>query len=171
MQVVRRWIPGGDLGTFSTLEAMAELARTARGVPIVRDTALDITRGVTDPVAQAWAIRSWLVGTVQFTRDPTGVELLHSPRYMLSVLRQAGGPIRVDCDDVAVLGAALAGNIGLRARYVAVGFFSPQAPFRHVWTELAPPPGTPWVELDITREAQPLPVLDAIRRTKIVSVF
>ena len=171
MQAVRVWIPGGDAGTYATLDHMVRLAREARGLPIVRDTALTLTTHAADPLQQIAAIRDWLALTVEFTRDPTGVELLHSPRYLLSVLRQAGAPLRIDCDDVAVLGAALGGNLGLRARYVTVGFFSPNAPFRHVWTDLAPPHGTPWVELDITRDAQPLPVLAAVRRRKIIGVF
>jgi hypothetical protein len=80
--------------------------------------------------------------------DPSGVELLHDPVLLLEDIRERG-QARGDCDDVAVLGAALGGAMGLSARFVVVGFRGPNEPFEHVWTELYD--GTTWRELDVTR--------------------
>lgn len=177
MHVSRFWIPTGDFGTLAILSHMRRLAREAIADPLVRNTASAIVKHVSgkDAIAQAHVLRGWLTRSTQFLRDPNGTELLHSPRYLLVALRQTRQPVRVDCDDVAVLGAALGGAIGLRARYVVVGFHSPDAPFRHVWAELAPPMGTTvgarWIELDTTRTAQTLPGFRAISRTKHVEVF
>jgi transglutaminase-like putative cysteine protease len=177
MQVSRVWIPTGDFGTLATLGHMRRLAREAVANPLVRATAVAATDGTggKDAFAQAMAIRNWLVRNTAFLRDPNGTELLHSPRYMLAALRTLGPPLRIDCDDVAVLGAALGGAVGLRARFVVAAFFSPSAPFRHVWTELSAPwgtvVGTRWVELDTTRSGQSLPSFNAISRIKTVEVF
>jgi hypothetical protein len=178
MHVTRLWIPNGDFGTLATVGWMRRLARSGSTDPLVRYTASAIVREVPgkDAMGQARAIRSWLSEWTQFLRDPNGTELLHSPRHLLSVLRQTRLPLRIDCDDVAVLGAALGGAVGLRARFVIVGFLSPDAPFRHVWADLAPPLGTTvgtpvWVDLDVTRSAQALPSFNAISRTRAIEVF
>jgi hypothetical protein len=178
MHVTRIWIPNGDFGTLATVGWMRRLARDGATVPAVRYTASAIVREVPgkDAIGQIRALRSWLSEWTQFLRDPNGAELLHSPRHLLFVLRRTRLPLRIDCDDVAVLGAALGGAVGLRARFIVAGFFSPDAPFRHVWAELAPPFGAAvgaplWVDLDTTRGAQGLPGLNAISRTRAFEVF
>ncbi|MGH3589542.1 MAG: transglutaminase domain-containing protein [Pseudonocardiaceae bacterium] len=101
-------------------------------------------------------MREWVEAHTEFLRDPDGAEMLHGPSWQIqTVLTQ--GRVYVDCDDVAMLAAALGKAIGLRARFVVVAFSSPNAPFRHVWTELSPRPTPQWVEVDVTRPAQGLP--------------
>jgi len=76
------------------------------------------------------------------------------------VQRSAGqrGVAQVDCDDVAMLGAALGKAVGLRARFVAVAFGPRGAPYRHVWAELGPRTNNVWLDMDTTRPAQGLPM-------------
>jgi transglutaminase-like putative cysteine protease len=73
---------------------------------------------------------------------------------MLAQLREYPGKILVDCDDAAILMAALGESIGIPARLVAVAFFDPGADFSHVWTELFD--GDRWRVIDPTRGSQPL---------------
>lgn len=172
-KVQRFTMPGGDGGTFASVSQMARLVREGATDPLVRETASQIVAGVDgrNPVAQASAIRSWLAGHFQFLRDPLGAELLHTPRLMLTRIMQSG-TVRADCDDAAILGASLARSIGLRTRFVVVGFLASNAPFRHVWAEASAssgPQAGQWVEFDVTRQAQQIP-WDKISRTRYVDV-
>lgn len=126
--------------------------------PVVRLTASEIVAGIDgkDGLEQASAIRDFLNNHVEFLRDPQGVEMLHGPVWQLQQIR-SNGVVRVDCDDVAMLSAALGKAVGLRARFVVVGFDSPKSPYRHVWTELSPPNLPAWVDMDITRPSQGMP--------------
>lgn len=162
MRVLSSSIPRGDAGTMLIVAKMRGLARGGQSHPDVRKLALDITNGIPgkDSFSQIWSIRNWLDTHIWFTRDPRSAELLYTPERMVAILRDPlnGGILRVDCDDVAILAAALAGAVGLRSRFVVVGFLSPNAPYRHVWTELADPVlASKWYEMDVTRGVQPLP--------------
>lgn len=132
--------------------------------PAVRLTASQITAGIPgqDATEQAYAIREWVEQHTDFLRDPDGAEMLHGPVWQLQQVQQRGS-VRVDCDDVAMLAAALGKSIGLRARFVVVGFNGAQGPYSHVWSELSPPRTNQWIEMDTTRPAQGLP-LDRIGR-------
>lgn len=132
--------------------------------PAVRLTAAQIVAGISgqDGVEQAQAIRDWLDSHTDFLRDPDGVEMLHGPVWQVNQIRTHGTE-QVDCDDVAMLGAALGKAIGLRARFVVVGFDSPRAAYRHVWAELSPRGNVKWVDMDVTRPSQGLP-FDRIAR-------
>jgi hypothetical protein len=122
--------------------------------PAVRRAAIGVVRGVgQDAETQAALIRRWLQSHVQFVRDPDGLEWLTAPADQLRELR-ANGRIYGDCDDVAVLGAALGLSVGMRARFVMLG---PPEQFIHVFTVLGDPRGAAWWELDTTRPMQTIP--------------
>lgn len=130
---------------------MHRLARAASIHPLTREVAAALAEGTgTDGRRQAQRIRSWLRRHIAFLRDPATAELLHDP---VSVLLELGRRPRfaADCDDVAMLGAALGLAIGLRARFVILG---DAGGFAHVFTELTDPELEEWVELDITRPYQ-----------------
>jgi len=143
-------IPDGDDGTFTVVDRMVELVRARIAHPVVRRAAVDLANTVPAQhlAGQVAAVRKFLERRVPFLSDPSGVELLHDPVLLLEDIRERG-TARGDCDDVAVLGAALGGALGLSARFVVVGFRGPNEPFEHVWTELHD--GTAWRELDVTR--------------------
>jgi len=172
MRTFHYWLPGGDAGTRAIVGHMKRLVREGKVSPLVRDLALSITRGIPGRVgvAQAVAIRNWLAINVDFTRDPSGAELLYTPERLVRILTERGPPLRIDCDDVAVLAAALGASVGLRSRFQLVGFLFPRAPFRHVWAELASPSGDQrWVQQDVTRASQSLPS-GAVQRRWTVKV-
>ena len=161
------------MGTRTVVGYMQRLAREGKTTPSVRDLALSITRGVPgrNGLAQAVAIRNWLASNIEFTRDPSGAELLYTPARLVKILTTRGPPLRIDCDDVAVLAAALGSSLGLKARFQLVGFLSQNAPIRHVWTELQSSSGDRrWVQMDVTRASQALPLDRAISRRWTVKV-
>lgn len=172
MRAFHIWIPGGDAGTSSVISWMKKLAVEGKRAPSVRQIALDITDGIPgrDGTRQAVAIRQWLEANVFFQRDPSQQELLYTPPRLAHILDTRGPPLKIDCDDVAMFAAALGGSIGLLSRFQVVGFLTPNAPYRHVWTDLRSPTGGPWIEMDVTRTHQPLPLESAISRRKIVKV-
>lgn len=163
-------IPNGDAGTFATLEHMRKLARGAAMQPLVRNAAARLVLDVNgfDGTAQAVVLRSFITANTQFLPDPTYWETLLDPAWSVREIL-THGIVQLDCDDVATLTAAMGLSIGLRARFVVVGFISPNAPFRHVWTELADARRPPWVPVDPTRPVQGLDGL-AITRKHVVEV-
>lgn len=171
LRYAERTIADGDVGTVETLREMSRLARMDRAHPLVRDVAASCSQlaNLQHPVTLCEAIRQWCAGAVTFRHDPPNMELLHSPEAMIRLWKQKGTIIG-DCDDAAILAAGIALAAGCRARFVAVAFLDKQAPYRHVWAEIAPPTGTgEWVECDVTRNFQEVPV-QFISRVLVVPV-
>lgn len=134
--------------------------------PLVRQQVSQIVNGIApnDWCGQAYAVRDWLSDKIQFMRDPAGVELLHTPEWLLRTIN-AQGAAQCDCDDVAILAGALMGAIGWSVTLVVVAFLDASA-FSHIYCSAsAPSPafvdaqGNPiWIEFDTTRPMQELPV-------------
>lgn len=158
-------IPGGDAGTDATVQHMARLARTQASDPWV----LVLAANFVNDSRPLDALREWLDSVLVFTEDPPEVEALYTPRRMLEQVEYTG-TLRVDCDDVATLGATLALAMGYPARFVVVALGDPldaSAPYSHVWVEARG--GSGWVELDVTRPFQRVPV-ERITRVKMFDV-
>lgn len=154
------WIPEGHAGIEATVRTMRQLARDGTTSPLLRSTADRILAGAGTDADRARRIRDFLQEWTRFEFDPPGVELVRTPHEMLDTVRD-GRAVSGDCDDVAVLGAALSHVAGLRSRFVLLGF-EPGAPFRHVYTEVLA--DGRWRELDVTRPAQFPPGLRIHRR-------
>ena len=154
------WIPSAHLGTEWTVDHMREIATRAARAPEVADAAAEIV-GPASGARAAGRIRDYLESNVRFEFDPPGVELIRTPELLLAQIRCHGEAFG-DCDDVAVLGAALGLAVGLRPSYVLLAFHDTD-PFEHVYTELATDSGP--VELDTTRPAHLPPELE-IRRAE-----
>lgn len=69
-------------------------------------------------------------GRVQFARDIAGRELLRHPDQLIDEMARAG-VTSADCDDRAMLGAALCRAMGFRAGFIVVGKRA-KGPFHHV---------------------------------------
>lgn len=158
--------PDGDAGTFAALHTMRQLARAAAIQLLVRTEAVRLVLGVRSPALQVRILRDWTSAHTDFLADPTPVETLHDPAWSIRQILTRG-LVQVDCDDVAMIAAAMGLSIGLRARYVVVGFSSPNAPFRHVWTDLSGPGPPRWVPVDPTR---PLQGLDRLPITRMAAL-
>lgn len=122
-------IPGGAAGTRVTLAKMVELVRKAKTDVYIRLLAGSIIAGLPHKAyaEQAAAVQRWVQDNVQYVRDIHGVETLTPPAYLLRT-RQG------DCDDQAMLVAALLASIGLKTAIVAGGPSDQR--FEHVWTEV-----------------------------------
>jgi transglutaminase-like putative cysteine protease len=105
-------LPPGDLGTRKTLELMQAFAQQGAKELGIREAAIQAVRAAGAPehdaAAQLEALHRFVRDQILFIGDIAGVETLQSPRYTLQM--RAG-----DCDDRAVLLAALARSIGIPA--------------------------------------------------------
>ncbi|MGE0160724.1 MAG: transglutaminase domain-containing protein [Gemmatimonadales bacterium] len=150
------WIPSGSLGIEWTVWRMRRLVADAQRSPLLVETARRIVgdnpraAGFRNSTEAAEHIRAFLEGGVRFEHDPAGTELLKPPDMMLEEI-ELNGQAAGDCDDVAVLGAALGRAVGLPARFRLLAF-RPGAPYEHVYTELLTDGG--WRELDTTKPHQ-----------------
>lgn len=126
-------LPPGDAGTRKTLSLMRELARKGALRPEVREVAIGALQesGARphDAASELAALHRWVRDRVRFVRDIAGVETLQAPHYTLHLM--AG-----DCDDRAVLLAAMIRSIGipadLRFRVIAANRSRPRT-FSHVY--------------------------------------
>lgn len=157
-------IPEGDAGTYRTLDLMRAMARRASAEPVVRQAAASAVRSYPGDggTHHARLLNRWITERTYFLPDPLYIEALHEPALLLQQILTRG-TVGVDCDDVAILAAAMGLSIGLRARFLIAGFTSPNAPFRHVWTELAGVHSGVWVPVDPTRPVQALANLPVSR--------
>src|SRR6266704_712714 len=147
-----RTIFGGDVGTLQTLGHMRAVVNKSLVDPIVIETARHIVEQAgclgRNEVCKYQALRQWMEEHLAFLPDPYGVELLATPRYLLDKIGTMGY-VSGDCDDAAILGAALGKAVGMKAKFRAYGFLRRGAPFKHVTTHLLV--AGRWADLDTTR--------------------
>ncbi len=123
-------IPDGEAGVRVTLGHMVALKKTYRTHPTIRALAMRIIRRCPskDALCEARSIHEFVKRRVRYCHDIVDVETLQTPVVTLE-LGQG------DCDDSSLLLAALAESVGIRARFVAMGFSSRRG-FSHVMAEL-----------------------------------
>lgn len=140
----------GNFGTAQTVAKMRQLVNSSLTDPRVIQTARSIGMAFypRDTDSQARAIKDYLKEHFQFINDPRGVELLVAPGPMLDTISKRG-IVAGDCDEAAILGAALGKAIGLRARFVLLGFTGRAGPYAHVFAILRG--ASSWVSLDVTK--------------------
>ena len=142
----RTLIPRGYDGTRTTVASMRALIRAGAKDFYVRQHAIDVllARGVPakDYEGEIRTLFEWVQQNVRYTRDPFGVEMLHTPSRMLEL--RAG-----DCDDMSIVLGALLEAIGHAVRIVLTGSdASRPRVFTHVYVE-AYCRGR-WIPLDAT---------------------
>jgi len=108
--------PDGVAHTADTVARMATLAREGSHTYAIRSLATRITHHVPgkDTRGELAAIYQWVRDTIRYRYDPRGLEWIQAPDR--TVQEKAG-----DCDDMAILIAALAQSIGHRTRFRTVG--------------------------------------------------
>lgn len=102
-----------------------------------------------DKAGQINAINDWLLHRFRFVSDPINVELLRDPAGALSNIVRSGFT-QGDCDEAAMLAASLGNANGIQARFRALAFGGPAAPYTHVICDLLDQFGR-WHPIDITR--------------------
>jgi Transglutaminase-like superfamily len=146
-QVVYSDHPNGFAHTQASIRKAAALAQEgSHSFPIValaRRIVHDVPGKAYERELQALYI--WVREHVRYRKDPFGLEWLQKPERTVS--ERAG-----DCDDMAILLAALAGALGHQWRFVTVGPASGSQ--RHIAAQVSAD-GVAWVTLD--------PVLEPVR--------
>lgn len=104
-----------------TLMLMRRLVRQFRDEPRIRDAALRATVrcGPVDDEGRMREILNWTRKVVRYERDVADQETISDPLHTLERVMVYGAAAG-DCDDAAVLMAALLESIGIRTRFVAV---------------------------------------------------
>lgn len=149
-------LPDGDRGIAVTIGFMRQAALWGQADPQVRQLALEIVAGVPnrDTAGEINAIYQWVKSNIAFRGELD--ETVQTPEVTIKF--GAG-----DCDDHAVLVAALLGAIGYQWQFKTVGIYG-QSDFTHVYTEIYDGDGqfvtqydpSNWVALDTTvDEASP----------------
>lgn len=127
---------------------------SVRSDPRIRQFAVDIATGlaVSSPIDAAMSIEN--IARQSFTLVDEPEELLIDPSVQLDDLA-ATGMIRGDCDDAAMLVAALLYSIGLRVRFKAC-IQGPDGSFQHVFTEYMLRTFDRWIPVDPTIQGIPV---------------
>lgn len=109
-------ISDGVTGNIQTVAHMRQFVLDAVRDPAqgIRDLALQII-GTAGYVGQVRAIQVWVQQNIRYIHDPASVELVQTPQ---KTLQWTAG----DCDDQAVLVAALLDSIGHPAQFFAMWF-------------------------------------------------
>lgn len=147
------------VGTRSTPETLRKMQTNVRAGLVSRPVVQFAQRVLRWVPARAYdqrarLLRSWLATHFVFSPDPFGVEMLPCVDYMVHEISRKG-VYTGDCDDAAILSAALGSAVGFPARFVAVAFDPKGERFAHVYTVLLGPNGEEY-EMDVTRTRQAL---------------
>jgi transglutaminase-like putative cysteine protease len=112
-----------------------------------------------DKAAQISALYNWLAAHVRFSRDTFPTEHLRHPEQLIEEI-QADGAAGADCDDLAMLAAALLRSMGFNAIFVVAGR-SELGRFEHVFPAFID--GTTIVPMDV-QQREPVGTWPAVIR-------
>lgn len=144
-------------GPKDTLRAMARIALGARGEQshVVRQYTEGVMRDLwpKDYLGEIIAIRNSFLqqsptrpGRMwRYMNDPRHVEWIKDPQRMVEEVHQYGSTV-VDCDELALMGATMALQLGREVEFVAVGF-APRA-LTHVGFRVKEPKSGRWIWVD-----------------------
>lgn len=143
---------GGDSQTRATLSTMRQVVHAALSDPHVVEATVNVVRGVSgrSAIHLAARIEDWARHHVVFLPDPlipNGGEFLRTPDLALQEIRWYG-VARLDCDDAAMLTAAMCMAVGVPCQFRAVAYGNTREPFAHVYTQAFTQRG--WYPLDVT---------------------
>jgi hypothetical protein len=162
------YIPGGDAGVVRTEDAMAAAIDEATADPYVVGFARSLVASPTSYAtmaaqsAAARTIRNFVWSVWRFVDDPVNRELLRTPYAMLKEYEETGR-VMGDCDEAAVLGAALGASVGIQPTLTVLEFADDSGQYSHVYASLLPMDGMP-VSLDVTRPPRGTPVPAVVRQ-------
>lgn len=111
----------------------------------------------------ARVIRNFVWSVWRFVDDPVNRELLRTPYNMLMEY-DACGYVMGDCDEAAMLGAALGASVGIQPTLTVMEFADNSGQYSHIYASLLPTDGAP-VSLDITRPPRGTPVPAVVRQS------
>jgi hypothetical protein len=134
-------IPDGRAGIKATLKLMVQIARKTRATLPVRIRAQQLIQGcaVNDHLCEAASLQAWVRDHIRYVRDVRDVETIQFPEQTLQL--QSG-----DCDDMALLLAAMLESVGFATRFCAVGMDG--LDYSHVLTQVLVP-GSGWMSAEV----------------------
>src|SRR5579872_4035433 len=138
------WLPGGDTGIDVTISKMQSLVLGPQGVGsgLVRQAALEAVRGSIRNLTEIPALFAWVKNNIEFRGERE--ETLQSPEATLNL--GAG-----DCDDHAMLLAAMGGSLGYEWDFKTVAVARDGGEhFSHVYAVLRNKHNGSWIPLDTT---------------------
>lgn len=143
--ITRKTLPSGIAGVRATLNEMRKMVRDYKKSDQVRSLAAEIVAPLQQKnfMGEIKRLHAYVRDNVRYLRDINGVEVLQSPP---ETMRRGYG----DCDDKAILLAAMLEAIGHPTRFVAIG----KAPgkFTHVYVETRNGPN--WIALETTEPVE-----------------
>src|SRR5690606_35492114 len=155
-------------------DTLAEMVRAAQGP---RGEKSMLVRSVTERVVgRIWpkyylgeiiAINAWVSEHVLYLNDPMHVELLKDPQRMCEEVLERG-IARGDCDDIAVLIATMALQLGKHAQFVVAGFGAPGS-YSHVFARVLDPRSGEWIVCDPVAGSEVGAMLDRITTYQVWS--
>ena len=139
-------IEEGAPGVRQTLYVMRDVVRETARDPDFIEYARKLLSGIPpkDWQREILALFHFVRNNIRYTLDPDGTEVLATP---WSLLQMGSG----DCDEMAMLLAALLKASGKPVRFVAVGFDA--GDLSHVYVEVKN--GDKWIPLDVTEPYAP----------------
>ena len=139
-------IEDGSAGVRQTLYIMRDVVRRAAHDPDFIEFARGLLQGVPakDWQREILTLFHFVRNNIRYTLDPDELELLATPERLLEI--GAG-----DCDEMAMLLAALLKATGKPVRFLAVGFEA--GDLSHVYVEVKN--GDAWIPLDVTEPYAP----------------
>lgn len=125
-----------------TLDVMDREILAGSGSPLIRRTAINATASAAwwDWWPRIVLLRSFIRGRVRYVPDPVRIEWVQTAE--LTLTEPDGG---ADCDDLVVLGNALAESIGFQT---AIGMAGTEEGPAHVFGWVRLPGMGPWVPVD-----------------------
>jgi transglutaminase-like putative cysteine protease len=138
----------GKAGALQTLREMRHLIIESIDTQKPRSVAVDLIRSefLANPLDLVEALRSWIIRHVYIVDEFE--ELLISPSIMIDQINYRGSAAG-DCDDVAMLAAAVLASAGAAVRLIAA-FPQPDGSYSHVFTRFKFPKQAEWLDFDPT---------------------
>jgi hypothetical protein len=138
---------------------MQRLSDQAAGDPVVQRLARMIVLGVPSHyyADESLAIGQFVKEKVRYTKDPEGYEQLQTPELLIQDIQK--GVAQGDCDDMALLTAALLKAIGHRPFFRMVRYDAQEGPYAHIYVvdyDTNPGQGEHRVVLDCILKDQPI---------------
>lgn len=128
-------LSGGVKGNLETVEIMKEVARERAGHPQVRGLAIAILNYYQTKshffADESVAIGQYVQDKVRYVKDANGIEQLHDPLTIIDQIQR--GVARADCDDMALLIAALLLSIGHSPKFSIIRYNSFSGNYNHIY--------------------------------------
>jgi transglutaminase-like putative cysteine protease len=150
----------GYLPTHTTddaLQAMIYYTRREYLHPQVQELAQDIVAGIhpSDQTSQMIAIIHWIKNNIKYVKDEVEAARLFGTSGDLEMVKSPSAVLRsgrYDCDCIATLIAAMLISIGIKARFIVVGFAPQEVTgpdgFEHVYAQGYDEATGTWMILD-----------------------